>query len=85
MLKNRCYKGGKKHKFRERYTEVPLLYKKIKTERMTPESMKNLLVYNKYVGDICVWCGKKILVEDEDGANKPRKDSEIKRSTGKTV
>lgn len=55
-MSDECYKGGKKHKFEARYTELtPRAYdyeeiKKLKTKL--------------YVYDICLWCGKIANRED---------------------
>lgn len=84
-LKNRCYNGGNLHNFKARYTEVPLPYKRIETEGMSPEGLRNLTVYKKYVGDVCVWCGKKFLKEKKNGTDKSRKDRETPRSTRETI
>lgn len=60
----KCYKGGKQHKFRPRYDEVPMPNgTKVKIdprEDFKPSSMRRMLIRDVYVCDICEWCGEKI-------------------------
>lgn len=60
----RCYNGGRKHKFVPRYDEVPNNIKFSAIEGVYPEELRKLLYYNIYLFDICEWCGKKIKKED---------------------
>lgn len=66
MFKNRCYNGGSKHKFEARYEQIP---------NPSMEELKSLkaygsgldkLVLNRYVKDICTWCGKSNSEVKED-------------------
>lgn len=64
FFKSRCYNGGNKHKFLARYDEIPHP-RSIKTSgHISSEKMRNLLYYQKYLFDICEWCGKKIINHD---------------------
>jgi hypothetical protein len=58
-----CYNGGNKHKFEARYTEEPnpLLYKG--STILSAKDLKDLSYIDKYVYDICVWCGKTVRNE----------------------
>jgi len=61
MINVKCYNGGKKHKFKPRYDENPsgFNYNHIRFDGITDE-LRNLLVIQVYIKDICVWCGKEI-------------------------
>ena len=65
----RCYRGGKKHKFRPRYTEEPntmlpmLLGSGAKVRGGS--DLHDLLTIKIYKGDVCEWCGK-IVNNKED-------------------
>ena len=65
MNKNRCYNGGNRHKFEERY-EIERPYP-ISGENLTLDAIKALRG-RKYIHDICVWCGKVVKPEEkQDG------------------
>ena len=57
--KNRCYNGGKQHKFKPRYDEKPFDELKNFEGNTTASGLRSILFYDVYVCDICVWCGKK--------------------------
>jgi len=57
----RCYNGGEKHKFEPRYTEKEkTTYFKLGYPHMfaSDESLRRVNLYDEYVYDICIWCGK---------------------------
>ena len=60
MGKDKCYNGGKRHKFEPRYDEVPRKVQSFEADWITSSQMRSLLVYTVYVRDVCVWCGKTI-------------------------
>ena len=65
IFKNRCYNGGRKHKFKARYNEVPNNLNIQKTNCSSSELRK--LFYSKvYLLDICTWCGKKIKEKTDE-------------------
>ena len=67
----RCYNVGSsgKHKFEPRYTEkekttyfksgIPHIF-------ASDESLRRVNLYNEYVYDICIWCGKIVKGENHD-------------------
>ena len=57
--KHRCCNGGKLHKFEARYDEKEII-SSMKMSRITPEDARRLTIYEIYVKDVCVWCGKEI-------------------------
>ena len=59
FLKNRCYNGGSKHKFKPRYDEVPN-NKEVHICDASAEETRSLIYYNVYLFDICIWCGEKV-------------------------
>ena len=64
-FKDRCYNGGKRHKFSPRYTEIPMNRALNQSEIILSRNVRGLMVYEKYVGDICEWCGKIIKIKEE--------------------
>jgi hypothetical protein len=58
LFKTKCYNGGQRHKFEPRYTEVPRQQSGMKVKNMFPDDIRSLLYYQKYIHDVCVWCGK---------------------------
>ena len=60
----RCYRGGNKHKFEPRYTEEPSTVDSFEGKTTTSE-LRKLMVLQKYVCDVCVWCGKTARVEEK--------------------
>lgn len=59
MFKNRCYNGGKQHKFEPRYSEVHNDSMPTGTLRyFTLQELKAFFVLKKYDCDVCVWCGQ---------------------------
>ena len=59
----RCYRGGNKHKFEARYTEE-YIDGPIQVKNMFADDIRKLKVLQKYVCDVCVWCGKTVRVEE---------------------
>ncbi len=62
-MRNRCYRGGKLHKFRPRYDETKSAVDMSKVERLSGFGAGNVLDSLRdhqiiYKGDVCVWCGK---------------------------
>jgi hypothetical protein len=69
MFKNRCYNGGKKHKFEPRYSKesYPTIdsaegVRSVIAFKEILESTKHTKI--QYIKDICVWCGKTINKEN---------------------
>jgi len=59
--KNRCYNGGKQHKFTPRYEETPNMFlHKANVNNMSPDAIKSLFFQKVYIKDVCEWCGKEI-------------------------
>jgi hypothetical protein len=59
---DRCYRGGQQHSFQARYDEVPH-ERAVTINNLSAESFdkfRNLIYYQKYVKDICIWCGKTV-------------------------
>lgn len=66
-MNNKCYQGGKRHKFVARYSEEQM---KLDNKRkasyffdpykhyISAEENRRLSIRDVYVHDICVWCGK---------------------------
>lgn len=67
--KDKCYNGGNKHNFQPRYTEMATGISPTKISGMTTteevKSLRSLCINNVYIGDICVWCGKVVKVNDK--------------------
>ena len=63
LFKNRCYNGGKKHKFEPRCDEVQI-DGDLEVKGMSPKDYRSLIFHNVYLVDICVWCGKRIDKND---------------------
>lgn len=64
-MNNKCYQGGKRHKFVARYSEEQKKQENksrftVNTYQYTisAESNRRLDVIDVYICDICVWCGK---------------------------
>lgn len=75
MFKNRCYQGGKKHKFIAIYDEYPNeLFCNLMSNhefssgrgRTTPE-VRSMFIIKKYDHTQCEWCGKVTLVRKIKG------------------
>lgn len=62
--KDRCYNGGKQHKFVPRFKEVPRDFK-YNGPPTNLEDFRKLFVLNEYLYDICEWCGKRIYDKKE--------------------
>ena len=59
--KSRCYNGGNRHKFESRYDEEPNVEIIHQASRIrVGGDIREVLVLNKYVKDVCIWCGKEI-------------------------
>lgn len=61
--RERCYNGGNCHKFVARYSEKesssPVT--RFKSEGgHSISDLRQLIFYDEYVYDICIWCGKVI-------------------------
>jgi hypothetical protein len=55
----RCYNGGKRHNFEPRFSEVQADHVKIgDIQFFNFEQLRSLCFYQKYLGDVCTWCGK---------------------------
>jgi hypothetical protein len=69
FFKNRCYNGGKKHKFQPRYSTKSFLPPELLEGRfhvyggMPVGPFKTKI--RTYVCDVCVWCGR-IVKEKQD-------------------
>lgn len=63
MFKNRCYNGGNKHHFESRFTEENsgLTFGKLRYGHV--DEIRELYILNKYVADVCTWCGKVVNKE----------------------
>ena len=66
-MSNRCYKGGQKHNFKARYNEEPTGISIHHAKGFSPDGLRNLLIRDVYVKDVCVWCGKEINKEKISG------------------
>ena len=59
--KDRCYNGGKQHKFTPRYDEIPhSTPTKISGTGVDIEKLRRMFITEIYVKDVCEWCGKEI-------------------------
>lgn len=66
IFKNRCYNGGKKHKYKPVFDEVhnPLseggfTYKGL-------GDLRSLLVLDRYLKHVCEWCGRGVTDEEHN-------------------
>lgn len=64
ICKSRCYNGGNQHKFRPRYNEKPNSQIIKLRGRLAVLEARDLMYYKEYLFDICEWCGKKIIKEE---------------------
>ncbi len=62
MFSKKCYNGGSKHKFEPRYDEKDSGLASRLT-KIKGYFNRELLYYNVYIHDICVWCGNVIKRE----------------------
>ncbi len=60
---NKCYNGGNWHNFKARFSEEPNTYL-----NTAENCSRSYLYYNKYIYDICTWCGK-IIKEESNETN----------------
>jgi len=65
FFKTRCYNGGKQHKFEPRFDEVPRSGP-IRVKNVWADDLRKVVYYNKYLFDICVWCGQKVERHDSE-------------------
>jgi hypothetical protein len=59
--KNRCYNGGNKHLFKPRYGEKEKQYNfksGVPHVFMSDEALRRVNLFDAYICDVCVWCGK---------------------------
>jgi len=69
FFKSRCYNGGSRHKFRARHTEVPMEKCPIpdhvleRVPLIYGSEVRGLMIYDRYVGEVCEWCGKTVEQE----------------------
>lgn len=61
FFSNRCYNGGNHHKFEPRFDEIPSPRNITGFQYDNVIHARRILVLDKYIHDICIWCGKKIL------------------------
>ena len=61
---NRCYNGGKQHRFESHYDEVPNHLEIGAMDYSNISEIRSLLIMKKYIKDVCVWCGKTIEREE---------------------
>jgi hypothetical protein len=61
--RERCYNGGNQHKFEPRFEEEPhpAVLRGVEAQGAGLSQLRTLMVYDHYVYDICVWCGKRIF------------------------
>ena len=68
MFEDRCYKGGKLHNFKPRYSEeenenFKNINEIVLLKALSYKILESILVKKVYVYDICDWCGK--IVKEE--------------------
>jgi hypothetical protein len=57
--KERCYNGGKKHKYKSIWEEQPTGFKAAEFEG-TVAQFESLAFRSVYIGEVCQWCGHTI-------------------------
>lgn len=60
MFKNRCYNGGKKHKYEAVYVENFNINNLVGVKACSEHFARQLATETKYVKHVCKWCGDEI-------------------------
>ena len=63
----RCYRGGKRHDFKSIYDEKPINVGASYKGYHSLKDLRKLFVYKIYLGEVCSWCGEKILWIEKEG------------------